>query len=194
MLGEKALELIKEVKRSQDSLPMLKEDAIKQVLEEMKALFAENQRDVTASVNEEIQLHTTVQLRHSVLLRNKRCLLTYLFTRLMYLKKLRWAFGSILPSDVRSNLSESEYHWFMSYNKALATYMSSIGDGMGIDLQQHLQPPKSFYIQVRCLQDFGDFETAEGTKVVLTKNSIHLMQRSQCEKLIHQGILEHITI
>ncbi|XP_071037521.1 DNA replication complex GINS protein PSF1 isoform X2 [Parasteatoda tepidariorum] len=165
---------------------------MKQVFEEMKALYEENQIDVNASITSEMQYHAAVQLRHAVLLRNQRCILAYLYNRLQMIRDIRWGFGAILPPEVRACLSESEVNWFSSYNRNIASYMSSIG-GVGVDLFTNLQPPKSLYIQVRCLSEYGDFETSDGNTVVLTKNSTHFLQRKDCEKLIHQGILEHIT-
>jgi len=192
MLGDKALELIKQLQRC-DYLNPMQDEVIKQVYEEMKALFEENQLDVNASMSGEMPCHAAVQLRHAVLLRNKRCILSYLFNRLQMIREIRWGFGAVLPQDVRSCLSEAEVNWFANYNRGLASYMSSIGN-VGLDLFTHLQPPKSLYVQVRCLCDYGDFETSEGDAVILVKNSTHLLPRTDCEKLIHQGILEHIAI
>jgi len=62
-----------------------------------------------------------------------------------------------------------------------------------LDLTQNLKPPKNLYIQVKCLTDFGEFETEDGDVVVLKKNSLHLLPRVQCELLIAQGVLEHVT-
>lgn len=70
--------------------------------------------------------------------------------------------------------------------------MSSIGE-TGVDLLQHSKPPKSLYVEVRVLEDYGDFETEDGQVVVLAKNSTHFLERSQCEKLIRQGVLEHVV-
>ncbi|XP_054719554.1 DNA replication complex GINS protein PSF1-like isoform X1 [Uloborus diversus] len=192
MLGDKALELIKQLQRC-DYLNPLQDEVLRQVFEEMKALFEENQVDVNASISGEMQYHAAVQLRHSVLLRNKRCVLTYLYNRLQMIRDIRWGFGAVLPADVRSCLSEAEVNWFNTYNRSVASYMTSIG-GVGVDLFLNLQPPKSLYIQVRCLCDYGDFETSDGNTVVLSKNSTHFLQRADCEKLIHQGILEHISV
>ena len=52
--------------------------------------------------------------------------------------------------------------------------------------------PKSLYIEVRCLVDYGEFETEDGGVVLLKKNSQHLLHRADCEHLVRQGILEHI--
>eukprot|EP00118_Oscarella_pearsei_P006446 m.29054 g.29054 ORF g.29054 m.29054 type:complete len:68 (+) comp31128_c0_seq2:121-324(+) len=47
MFGERALELLRELQRSYDGiLPAYNEDGVRQVLEEMRVLFEQNQRDV----------------------------------------------------------------------------------------------------------------------------------------------------
>ena len=46
------------------------------------------------------------------------------YERLTKLKKLRWEFGSILPNDIRNNLSPSELNWFSNYCRNLSDYMN----------------------------------------------------------------------
>lgn len=58
----------------------------------------------------------------------------------------------LLHPDIKSNLCEAEQKFFAKYNRDLATYMRSIGDGAGVDLMSGVVPPKSLYIEVRCLQ------------------------------------------
>ncbi|PNF37157.1 DNA replication complex GINS protein PSF1 [Cryptotermes secundus] len=106
---------------------------------------------------------------------------------------MRWEFGSILPPEVKYNLCEPEILWFNKYSKCLANYMKSIGDNHGLNLTQDSKPPKSLYIEVRCLVDYGKFELDDGESILLKKNSQHLLPRAQCEPLIRQGILQHIT-
>ena len=110
----------------------------------------------------------------------------------MKLRALRWQFGSILPPEVKINICEPESEWFNAYSKNLATYMRSVGDGIGLDLTQDLHPPKQLYIEVRCLTDYGDFDTECGETILLKKGSQYLLPRSECEHLIHQGVLEHV--
>lgn len=107
------------------------------------------------------------------------------------IRDYRWQTGSVLPPVFRLSLCEQELQWFTRYNRSLATYMRSIGTA-GLDLTQHLQPPKSLYVEVRCLEDYGEFEMEDGTVVLLNKNTQHYLPRSQCEALIRQGILEHV--
>ncbi|KAK7487102.1 hypothetical protein BaRGS_00021597 [Batillaria attramentaria] len=194
MLAEKALELVREQHRCTDgALAPFNEDGIRQVLEEMRALFEQNQRDTTATVSGEVGLFSSIQLRHTALERNKRCVLAYLNNRLEHIKRMRWEFGSVLPADLRYNLCEQEVQWFNSYNRMLANYMRAIGDTGGVDLTQDMKPPKSLYVEVRCVADHGEFETQDGDLIVLKKNSQHFLLRSECEHLIRQGVLEHIV-
>ncbi|XP_067030178.1 DNA replication complex GINS protein PSF1-like [Acropora muricata] len=189
MFGDKALELVKELKRSLDgTLPPYNEDLVRQVLEEMKVLFEQNQKEVALTVEGETGLFSGVHLRHASLERNKRCLLSYIYNRMLRIKKFRWEFGTVLPEEIKDNLCEQEIQWFSKYNKSLAMYMRTVG----LDLTQNMKPPKSLYIEVRCLEDYGEFEAEDGTVVLLKKNSQHFLPRSHCEHLIRQGVLEHI--
>lgn len=192
MYGTKALELIKELQRNAGALPPYSEDGIRQVLEECRGLFEQNQQDVSMTVEGQQGLFSGVHLRHACLERNRRCLMAYVFNRLAQIRDMRWQFGSVLPADVKQCLSEQEIQWFTAYCRSLASYMRSIGSHGGLDLTQDIKPPKSLYIEVRCLVDHGEFETEDGDIIVLTKNSQHFLPRSQCERLIRQGILEHI--
>ncbi|KAL3308770.1 DNA replication complex GINS protein PSF1, partial [Cichlidogyrus casuarinus] len=62
----------------------------------------------------------------------------------------------------------------------------------GFDLTQNLQPPKSLYIEARCLVDYGEFETDDGSIINLSRGSHHLLSQTDAEDLIKQGILEHV--
>ncbi|KAK8774580.1 hypothetical protein V5799_010892 [Amblyomma americanum] len=183
---EKALELVKELKRSRGWLPPLKEDALRECFADMRELFTENQNDVEAHMETHA---TTVHARHVALGQIRRCLLAYLYQRLMVARDMRWDFGTTLDADLRENLSDQEQQWLRRYNGLLADYMTSVG----LDLTRFRSPPKSLYVQVRCVQDYGDFETEDGTVIVLARDTTHFLERSQCEKLIHQGIVEHVT-
>eukprot|EP00795_Rhopilema_esculentum_P002753 gene2754-973_t len=135
------------------------EDVIRQALEEMRVLFEENSKEVNAAVDGEQGLFSGVQLRHASLERNKRCILAYIYHRMMKIRNFRWDVGSVLPNNIKLNLCEQETQWFNKYNKSIANYMKSIG-GIGFDLTQ-----------VRCLTDYGEFETDDGTVILLKKNS-----------------------
>ena len=131
--------------------------------------------------------------RHEALHRNKRCLLAYLYNRIQRIQKMRWQFGAILPDEIKATCCEVEIQWFNNYSKNLATYMSSIGDGIGLNLTEDLKPPKSLFVEVRCVIDYGKYELEDGSVILLKKNSQHYLPRVECEPFIRQGILQHIS-
>lgn len=193
MFGQRSTELLKELKRSKDgTLPPYNEDGVRQVLEEMKGLFDENQKEVRltarGSTSGEQGLLSGIQFRHTCLERNQRCLLAYIHNRMTRIRDYRWQLGGVLPEEMKLNLCEQEIVWFNNYSKSLAVYMRECG----LDLTEYTQPPKSLYIEVRCLKDYGEFVTEDGATLQLTKSSQHHLLRSQCEHLIRQGVLEHI--
>lgn len=135
-----------------------------------------------------------MQVRHTAKLWNKRCIIAYHYERLNRLKRLRWEYGNNLPREIVKNLSKDELDWFTKYNDNLFNYMSSLNDGKGLDLTLYVTPPKKLYIQVKCIRDYGQFDLEDGQPVMLKKDSIHYLPLSQCEKLIHQGVLEQTSL
>jgi GINS complex subunit 1 len=73
-----------------------------------------------------------------------------------------------------------------------ATQSDNNDDIYSIDLTQYTRPPKSLYLHVRCLQDYGEMEFSDGQIVLLLKNSQHYLLASDVQDLIKQDILEHI--
>lgn len=189
MLGERALDLVREAKRSNDMLGPYNEDKVRSVLQEIKELYNSN---VEARNDPQEQTRAVMLLRHTTLERNKRCLLAYLNHRAEKIRDMRWQFGPVLPADVKANLCETEQSFFAKYNRNLATYMRSVGVS-GVDLMTDQTPPKSLYIEVRCVQDYGQLEMDDGSTILLKKNTQLFLPRSQCEQLIRQGILEHVV-
>lgn len=194
MFGDKAFDLLKDLKRSAQTIPAFDDDGVRQVLEEIKAIFEENVAQAsTYNSSGDRSLWPLLNYRHAALQRNKRCLLAYLYERMQRIKALRWEFGPIIPGDIKQTLCEPEVQFFNNYSKSLAAYMRSVGDGQGIDLTGNLRPPKSLYIEVRCVEDYGKFELDDGEVVHLKKNSQHYLPRAQVETLVRQGILQHIS-
>ncbi|KAM9726518.1 DNA replication complex GINS protein PSF1-like isoform 1-T2 [Menidia menidia] len=193
MFCEKAAELIRELQRMRDGqLPAFNEDGLRQVLQEMEVLYEQNQGDVSEAKAGRSDLVPSIKLRHSCLLRNQRCLCAYLYDRLLRIRALRWEYGSVLPPNIRFHMCAEEAAWFGQYKKSLAAFMRSLGGGEGLDITQDVKPPKSLYVQVRCLKDHGEFEVEDGTVILLKKNSQHFLPRWKCEQLIRQGVLEHL--
>ncbi|CAD6234457.1 GSCOCG00001935001-RA-CDS [Cotesia congregata] len=195
MFGKEALKLISELDLSEDIKPF-NENSVRKVMDEMHSLYNANLEDVNMTVSESDDSTSpfmSVQLRHVALHRNKRCLLAYVYNRMRRLRQARWEFGSILPREISTNMLSLETEWFKAYNKSLATYMRSIGDNQGLNLTVDMVPPKSLFIEVRCLIDYGRFELDDGQVIMLKENTHHLLPRAQCEPLVRQGILEHVN-
>lgn len=157
---------------------------------------AEPDRDSLTSDNIDIgeKEIMVMQVRHTAKLWNKRCIIAYHYERLNRLKRLRWEYGNNLPQEIVKNLSKPEHEWFIKYNDNLFSYMNSLNEGKGMDLTLYVTPPKKLYIQVKCIRDYGQFDLEDGQPVMLKKDSIHFLPLSQCEKLIHQGILEQTSL
>ncbi|CDS41430.1 DNA replication complex GINS protein PSF1 [Echinococcus multilocularis] len=207
-----AMDLIKSVKRSTSHrLAPYDDDKVRRCIEEMRQLYEENRQDLlslrlpsqssssadgSATVRDRDNIVQTVVIRHATMERVKRCLLAYHHARLMQIKEIRWQYGAGIPKEIRQNMSNHELKWFSNYCTALASFMRADADEMGgsggLDLTQSLKPPKSLLLEVRCLKDYGEFETECGNVINLTKGSQHLMFRSDCENLILQGVLQHI--
>ncbi|KAF7486591.1 DNA replication complex GINS protein PSF1 isoform X5 [Marmota monax] len=119
MFCEKAVELVRELHRAPEGqLPAFNEDGIRQVLEEMKALYEQNQSDVNeAKLGGRGDLIPTIKFRHCSLLRNRRCTVAYLYDRLLRIRALRWEYGSVLPSALRFHMSAEEVRCLKDYGE-----------------------------------------------------------------------------
>ncbi|MED6252195.1 DNA replication complex GINS protein PSF1 [Ataeniobius toweri] len=163
----------------------------------MEALYEQNQADVNeAKTIGRADLIPSIKLRHCCLLRNQRCIFAYLYDRLLRIRALRWEYGSVLPANVRFHMSAEEVQWFGRYKKSLASFMRSIGGEEGLDITQDMKPPKSLYIQVKCLKDYGEFEIDDGTVILLKKNSQMemLISLSAEEQKMHENHLRDTFI
>ncbi|CAH0553268.1 unnamed protein product [Brassicogethes aeneus] len=196
MFGEKACDLIKELSRAEDNLPAYNTDLVTEVGNEIKVLIEKNQEDAQISedsrASDGLSYISTVKIRHAAVKRNFRCLLAYHYNRLKCIRTMRWEFGSILPADIKVNMSATESEWFTKYSRLMTQYMRSVGEE-GVNLWVDLKPPKALYIEVRCLVDYGKFELNDGSVIFLKKHSRHYLPRSECEELIRQGVFYHIN-
>ncbi|KAM9740051.1 DNA replication complex GINS protein PSF1-like [Dama dama] len=170
------------------------EDGLRQVLEEMKALDEQNLPDVNnAKSGGRGDLVPAIKFRHCSLLRRQRCAGACLHDRLLRIRALGWGYGSVLPRPLRFHMSAEEVDWFNGYKMSLATYMSSLAGDQGLDITQDVKPPKSLYVEVRCLKDYGEFEVEDGASVLFKKkHSQHFLPRWKYEQLIRQGVLERV--
>ncbi|ERN12007.1 hypothetical protein AMTR_s00165p00046130, partial [Amborella trichopoda] len=129
--------------------------------------------------------HFGAVIHHLSLIRNKRCLMSYMYNRAEMIRSLRWKAGRVLPVEIQGKMTHSEEEYFKKHSAALESYMSA----MDIDLTVDMVPPKDPYIQVRVIDDIG--EVLLGDQVIsLVRNSVHSLKRSDAEPLISQGLME----
>lgn len=204
MLCSKSFELIKQLDTNFSNaheLSPYNEDNVRYTFEECRTLFAQNQIDVQPVLQGDNSNLPTIQMRHAALQRNKRCLLTYVYTRMNWITALRFELATVVaPKHIKASMSDLEVIYFQKYSKTLANYMKSVSQATQInsssiypiDLTQYTKPPKSLFIHVRCLKDYGEIELSDGHTVSLVKDSQHYLLASDVQDLIKQGTLEHI--
>ncbi|KAM4680565.1 DNA replication complex GINS protein PSF1 isoform 1-T1 [Amazona ochrocephala] len=109
MAGERAVGLVRELHRTiGGSLPPFRTEELRQALEEMRALYEQNQADVSEAKSGRTDLIFLIRFRHCCLLRNQRCILAYLYDRLLRIRALRWEYGSVLPNAIQFHMSAEE--------------------------------------------------------------------------------------
>ncbi|XP_065315710.1 DNA replication complex GINS protein PSF1-like isoform X2 [Gordionus sp. m RMFG-2023] len=198
-----SIDLIKEL--NINTLKIFNEKKIKEIYDEMRHLFQLNEIEASRSLNEDISSNfSTLLVRHACLERHRRCIFNYI---LMFIKERRWDHGIILPTEIKKNINKAEvnlkknifYHillknkWFIKYTNSINKYLVNAGlSELGFNMIYSKKPPKSTYIQVRCLKDYIDYGSENGEMINFKENSQHFLSRSQCEPLIQKGILKHI--
>ncbi|KAG0555198.1 hypothetical protein M758_12G154200 [Ceratodon purpureus] len=196
MFGRTAAQLVREVNNDDQHIRRFNYDLFDKVIAEIQEHFQqvttimekgqeENEDGQITSVDEN---YNGAVIHHQSILRNKRCLLAYMYHRANRLQRLRWQLGAVLPEDVKGLLHPSEKEFVKSYSEALSSYMTKLD----IDLTVDITPPKDPYIQVRVLDNIGEVLLGDQS-TSLVRNSIHFVKRSEAETLISQGLLEEFT-
>uniref|UniRef100_A0A8R1DT29 DNA replication complex GINS protein PSF1 n=1 Tax=Caenorhabditis japonica TaxID=281687 RepID=A0A8R1DT29_CAEJA len=188
-VADKALQLVLEMKRNPDVLPPYNTELIRLCQQKIDELFQKNAAVVEQIRAGEVVDSSMLQPRLAAMCHIRRCMMAYVNERKNRIRSYRWRYGGALPASVRNALCDAEIQFFNDYSSSLARYQSSLGEG-GVNLLLHTAPPKSLFVQVRALEDYGEFETSDGTQVQLTKDSLHSLPRQDCEMMIRQGVLE----
>jgi len=198
-LGEAGTALVQELKQAEfitqfnDELvrKVIKEtnemyEAIEATIRDVKEIQA-NAVDETDSASE--QHAASLLVEWLTILRNKRCSLAYLMNRLNRLKKIWWQSGSIMAPVLKEKLSSSEIGWYQEYDTLMANYMKDTG----VLISDDQSPPKSLFVEVRCMDDVGDIVTDSGEVIQLHKNTAHYLPRANVQQLIRQGVCIQTT-
>ncbi|KAH0449984.1 hypothetical protein IEQ34_020676 [Dendrobium chrysotoxum] len=138
--------------------------------------------DIQTTRNED---HFGAVIHHLSLLRNKRCLMAYMYNRAELIQSLRWKIGPVLPQEIQEKLNYSEEEYFKNHSAAIESYMSELD----LDLTVDMVPPKDPYIRVKVLDDIGELCLGDHA-ISLTQHSLHFIKRTDAEPFISQGLME----
>lgn len=196
MYGRKACQLVKELSVNEPGqLTHFSGETFDQVIKECNAHFIELQSlmrkvqegglDIQTTRNED---HYGMVIHHLSIMRNKRCVMAYLYKRAEIVRSLRWKAGPVLPKEIQERLSYSEEGYFKNHSAALESYMSELD----LDLTVDMVPPKDPYIQVRVLDDIGEVLLSDQS-ANLARHSMHFLKRTDAEQFISQDLMEELT-
>lgn len=191
-IADKALQLVIEMKRNPDVLPPYNADLVRNCLHKIEELYDKNSRDVIDLRSGKSQDHSRLSDRLTAIYQIRRCLCAYINARKDRIKSYRWKFGGVLPTAVKNALCDAELEFFNKYCNSLASFQAALGDS-GVNLLLNADPPKKLFVRVRALDNYGEFETSDGSVVMILKGTLHSLPRQDCEMLIRQGVLEIST-
>ncbi|KAG6429985.1 hypothetical protein SASPL_108044 [Salvia splendens] len=127
-------------------------------------------------------------VHHLSLVRNKRCLMAYVYKRAEVIRSLGWMVDSVLPEEIQEKLSTSEKEYFKNHAATLQSYMAELDLHLTVDMI----PPKDPYIKVRVLDDIGEIALSDQV-ANLARHAIMFLRRTDAEQYITQGQMEELT-
>ncbi|XP_010429996.1 PREDICTED: probable DNA replication complex GINS protein PSF1 isoform X2 [Camelina sativa] len=136
--------------------------------------------------------HYGALIHHLSLMRNKRCLMAYVYNRAEIVRDLAWRVGLELldlPSEIQEKLTSLEKEYFKNHSVALKSYMGKVG----IELNVDMVPPKDPYIKVRILDDIDEGIVLSDKTTNFARHSMHFLKRTDAEPYIARGQMEELT-
>jgi GINS complex subunit 1 len=127
--------------------------------------------------------HYGALIHHLALIRNKRCLMAYVYNRAEIVRDLAWRVGLELldlPSEIQEKLTTLEKEYFKNHSVALKSYMGKVG----IELNVDMVPPKDPYIKVRILDDIDEGIVLSDKTTNFARHSMHFLKRTDAEPYI----------
>ncbi|KAJ4819649.1 DNA replication complex GINS protein PSF1 [Rhynchospora pubera] len=190
MYARRAAQLLQELSSCEEGqLPPYNGDKFDQVIrecEEHSRQFQSLIRDKDIETKNED--HYGSFIHHLSIIRNKRCLMAYMYKRAEVIQSYRWNVGRVLPREIQDKLNFSEQEYFKDYCGVIDSYMKDLD----LDLTVDMVPPKDPYIRVRVLSEIGEVSLGDHA-VSLTKDSFHFLRRTDAETFISQGLMEEFV-
>ncbi|XP_058226760.1 uncharacterized protein LOC131335441 [Rhododendron vialii] len=196
MYAKKACELVKEFSSSESGqLSAFNSDVFAQVIEECNTHFSQLQSLLSKMQEEGLDNQTArnadhfgALIHHLSLVRNKRCLMAYVYNRAEVIRSLGWIKEAPLPEGIQEKLSSSEKDYSQNHSATIRSYQLE----MDIDLAVDMVPPKDPYIKVRVLEDIGSVALSDQI-ANLARHAILFLRRTDAETYISQGLMEELT-
>lgn len=160
MFGRKACQLVKEFASGEKGqLTPFNKDLFEQVVGECSQHHLDLQSLIRKMQEEGLDVQTARNADHYgalihlfSIVRNKRCLTSYVYNRAETIRNLLWKIGPVIPKEIEEKLDHREEEYFKKHSSALKSYMSKVF----VDLTVDMVPPKDPYIQVRVLEDIRE--------------------------------------
>ncbi|KAG5034949.1 hypothetical protein JHK87_009859 [Glycine soja] len=160
MYGSKASQLVKEFASGEKGqLTTYNNDLIREVVAECTQHHLDFQSLIRKMQEEGLDIQTAKNadhygalIHHLAVVRNKRCLMAYMYNRAEIIRNLLWKIGHVLPQEIKVKLCNTEEEHFKNHSKALKNYMLKVE----VDLTVDMVPPKDPYIKVRVIDDIGE--------------------------------------
>ncbi|KAI8968270.1 hypothetical protein BDF20DRAFT_895316 [Mycotypha africana] len=201
MIGDSAIKLAKEAKRTADApISPYNDKLVEDICREIRLLHNEakqivNNMKASGDLTQEHDVTAQIMLRHLTIKRNKRVLFAYHKQRVSKLKDIVWNAGlqSRYKSEIRHNIGENDKKFIKDYSQIVEKYKHAYLDiDLGGPGGASLEPPVDLFIQVRVMKDAGEITTEFGT-LNLVKGNQYYVKRTEVESLIRAGYLAHIT-
>ncbi|XP_020202489.1 DNA replication complex GINS protein PSF1 [Cajanus cajan] len=197
MYGRTAYQLVKEFASGEKGqLVPFNSDLFEQVVAECSQHHLELQSLIRKIQDEGLDVQTArnadhygALIHHLALVRNKRCLMAYVYNRAEIMRSLLWKIGHVLPQEIEEKLCNSEEEYFKKHSTALKSYMKKLL----VDLTVDMVPPKDPYIQVRVLDDIGEGIVLSDKTANFARHSMHFLKRTDAEPFISKGLMEELT-
>ncbi|XP_058205088.1 uncharacterized protein LOC131319010 isoform X2 [Rhododendron vialii] len=130
MYAKKAWELVKEFSSSESGqLSAFNSDVFAQVIEECNTHFSQLQSLLSKMQEEGLDNQTArnadhfgALIHHLSLVRNKRCLMAYVYNRAEVIRSLGWIKEAPLPEEIQEKLSSSEKDYSQNHSATIRSY------------------------------------------------------------------------
>ncbi|KAJ0231020.1 Partner of SLD five 1 [Hirschfeldia incana] len=159
----------------------------------IQSLMRKMQRQGLEVPNNRNADHYGALVHHLSLIRNKRCLMSYVHNRAEIVRDLAWRVGlelPYLPPEILEKLTTLEKEYFKNHSVAITSYMGKAG----IELNVDMVPPKDPYIKVRVVGDIDDQGIMMNDKATnFARHSMHFLKRTDAEPYIARGQMEELT-